>query len=106
MTYCGKSQDRPGSWLDSTINSATVVMTAALPSSSSSALRRLGSGGVTATTGCGWVVMRLSGSLSPVLAVRGEVRSQSRVSGQAWSATAPAPVWCPATGEWWSASAR
>ena len=34
--------------------------------------------GVTLTTGCGWVVMRPSGSLSPVPEAWGQVRSQAR----------------------------
>src|SRR5690242_5630177 len=54
------------------MSSATVVIRAANPSSNSSALRRLGSAGVTVTGDWGAVVMRPPGNPSPVPAT-GEV---------------------------------
>src|SRR4029077_13038552 len=60
---------RPCSWLASTSSNATVVITAAKPSRSSSELRRFGSGGVMVTGDCGCVVMTLPGSSFPALVV-------------------------------------
>src|ERR1700744_333611 len=65
------------SWLASTMSNAATVITAAKNNNSSSELRRVGSGGVTATGGWSCVVIRPPGSRCPAEVGVPEVRSPS-----------------------------